>query len=138
LLVALLTLIAIGFAPVLELLVGLETGLLSSRWQAVLDTAVGHVTSLIISAAILTLIYMLVAYERPGWKQAMPGIAVATCMIEAGKSLFVYYVEHASRFDSVYGSLSSMIVLLIWLYFSARVLLYGAEVICICVQDAEP
>ncbi len=61
----------------------------------------------------------------------MPGILVAALLIELGKELFVLYVESVSRYDTVYGSVSSIIVLLIWFYFSARVLLYGTEVICV-------
>jgi len=53
-------------------------------------------------------------------------------LIELGKELFVLYVGNVSRYDAVYGSLSSIIVLLIWLYFSARVILYGTEVIGVC------
>jgi len=45
--------------------------------------------------------------------------------------LFVWYVETAADYSAVYGSVSSIIVLLIWLYFSARVVLFGAEVISV-------
>jgi len=45
--------------------------------------------------------------------------------------LFVWYIETAANYSAVYGSISSIIVLLIWLYFSARVVLFGAQVISV-------
>ena len=62
----------------------------------------------------------------------MPGTLVASLLFDLGRRGFVLYVGNASRFDAVYGSLTSIIVLLIWLYFSARFLLYGSEVIAVC------
>ena len=59
----------------------------------------------------------------------LPGILVAALLIELGKELFALYVGNVSRYDAVYGSVSSIIVLLIWLYFTARMILYGTEVI---------
>jgi membrane protein len=56
---------------------------------------------------------------------------VAALLIEMGKELFVLYVENISRYDAVYGSVSSIIVLLIWFYFSARAVLYGTELISV-------
>ena len=65
-----------------------------------------------------------------------PGILVATTAIELGKEAFALYVANASSYDAVYGSLSSIIVLIIWLYFSARVILYGTEVISVCRESS--
>ena len=73
-------------------------------------------------------IYLLVPFKRPAWRQVWPGMLTATVLIELGKKVFVYYVENVSRLDAIYGSISSVIVLLLWLYFFGRVLLYGAEV----------
>ena len=69
------------------------------------------------------------ARNMPG--SPLPGLLVAAVLIETGKSLFVWYVETAANYSAVYGSVSSIIVLLIWLYFSARVVLFGAEVISV-------
>ena len=65
----------------------------------------------------------------PPLKEVAIGAVVAAVLIEVGKEAFTFYVGNISRFDALYGSVSSIIVLLIWLYFSAAVLLFGAEVI---------
>ena len=57
-------------------------------------------------------------------------------MIEVGKQLFTLYMKSAAEYSAVYGSVSSIIVLLLWLYFSARVVLYGAELISVSVESS--
>jgi len=61
----------------------------------------------------------------------LPGAAVAALLFEAGKAMFVYYINNIAHLEAVYGSVSSIIVLLLWLYFSARVVLLGAELIAV-------
>ena len=46
-----------------------------------------------------------------------------------GKSAFVFYLNRVANLEAVYGSVSSIIVLLLWLYYSARVILLGAALI---------
>jgi membrane protein len=79
----------------------------------------------------VAIIYKIVPYERPAWREVLPTALVVAVLFEAGKALFVLYLEKASSFEAVYGSLSSVIVLLLWLYLSARLLLFGTELIAV-------
>jgi membrane protein len=69
-----------------------------------------------------------VPYHRPGWNAIWPGLVTATVLIEVGKKAFVYYADNISSMDALYGSISSIIALMLWLYFFGRVLLFGAAV----------
>lgn len=89
----------------------------------------GHVASFVSISAMLSLLYKIVPYERPAWREVIPGALVAALLFELGKTLFVLYLDNVSSLEAVYGSLTSVIVLLLWLYFSARILLFGAELI---------
>ncbi len=128
--VAILLLFATALMPTLEVLSELELGFLGGRWNALIQLIGGRTASFLISAVLLVGVYALLPYERPMRKDLVMGALVAALLIEVGKVLFALYVGTVSRFDAVYGSVSSIIVLLIWLYFSARVVLYGTEVIC--------
>jgi membrane protein len=97
----------------------------------------GHVASFVFIFLTLFLLYTLVPYERPGWREIIPGALIAALLFEVGKALFVIYLDNARSLQAVYGSLSSVIVLLLWLYFSARVLLFGAEVISVRPGDQD-
>jgi membrane protein len=63
---------------------------------------------------------------RVHWRDALVGGAVAAVLFSAGKKLFALYIAHAG-ITSSFGAAGSLAVLLMWLYFSAAVLLLGAE-----------
>lgn len=60
------------------------------------------------------------------WRDALVGGLVAAVLFSAGKKLFAVYLTHAGT-ASAFGAAGSLAVLLMWLYFSAAVLLLGAE-----------
>lgn len=60
------------------------------------------------------------------WCDALVGGTVAAALFSAGKKLFALYLAHAGMANS-FGAAGSLAVLLMWLYFSAVVLLLGAE-----------
>ena len=97
-----------------------------------LEALGGHGASFTFIFAVPSVLYTIVPYRRPRWRDVWPGALVAALLFEIGKALFVVYVENAGSLQAVYGSLTSVIVLLLWLYFSARVLLFGAEIMAAC------
>jgi membrane protein len=60
------------------------------------------------------------------WRDSLVGGFVAAVLFSAGKKLFALYLAHAGTANS-FGAAGSLAVLLMWLYFSALVLLLGAE-----------
>jgi len=60
------------------------------------------------------------------WHDALVGGIVAALLFTAGKKLFAIYLAHAGL-ATAFGAAGSLAVLLMWLYFSAAVLLLGAE-----------
>jgi membrane protein len=56
------------------------------------------------------------------------GALLATIGFEAVKQGFAIYVANYSNYDVVYGSLAGIMALLFWVYLSANILLFGAEV----------
>ncbi|MGN6652789.1 YihY/virulence factor BrkB family protein [Trinickia sp.] len=60
------------------------------------------------------------------WHDALTGGVVAALLFTAGKKLFALYLAHAGL-SNAFGAAGSLAVLLMWLYFSAAVLLLGAE-----------
>ncbi|KVU85917.1 ribonuclease [Burkholderia ubonensis] len=60
------------------------------------------------------------------WRDAAIGGTVSAILFSGGKKLFALYLAHAGT-ASAFGAAGSFAVLLMWLYFSAAVLLLGAE-----------
>jgi len=56
-----------------------------------------------------------------------PGSLLATILFVVGGLLLKMYFENFSRYNLLYGSIGSLIILMIWLYYNAIILLVGFE-----------
>jgi len=127
--VAILILLVMALIPTLGVLSEFDLGLSGSLWNTIFNSLVGRAAGFIVTVLLLTSVYTLIPYERLPRRDVIPGVLIAAVLIEVGKELFALYFGSVSSLNTLYGSLSSVILLLFWLYFSARVLLYGAEII---------
>ena len=97
-----------------------------------LEMGLGHVALRIVPWAMTLLIFLLVYRFLPNcktyWRYIWPGAVIAAVLFEVAKSLFVWYLNNIAIYDRVYGSLTSVMALLFWIYVSALVLILGAEI----------
>jgi membrane protein len=87
-----------------------------------------HLTyTLPFSLAFLTvsLLYRLVPRRRPRWSHAMVGALTFGLLWVLAKLLFVSYSDYATVYARLYGSLLEVVLLLLWVYYSAGLLLFG-------------
>jgi membrane protein len=61
------------------------------------------------------------------WRAALLGSGMATLLLEGTKNAFFWYVREIANFNAIYGPLSSVILLLVWIYLSAVLVLFGAS-----------
>lgn len=83
---------------------------------------------------VLCLLYRLSAPSKVPLRYTMPGALgalIAWMSISIG---FSYYVENLAHYSVLYGSIGAIVILLLWLYFSATTLLLGAELNQIILQ----
>ena len=89
-----------------------------------------QVVNLAISFAVITLLFAAIYKVLPdveiAWSDVWIGAAVTALLFTIGKLLIGLYLGHASV-GSTYGAAGSLLVLLIWVYYSAQILLFGAE-----------
>lgn len=117
-----------AISPLADLVSGLEIKFPGDFWGQLIDLVGGRLVSLASTAAMIACTYFLIPFHRVGWKETWPGLVTASVLIELGKYVFVYYVDNISSMDAIYGSISSIIALMLWLYYFGRVLLYGADI----------
>lgn len=65
--------------------------------------------------------------KKPRWRWVTWGSTVATILWVVGSALFAFYAGHFANYNKTYGSLGAVVILLMWLYVSAFVVLLGAE-----------
>jgi len=61
------------------------------------------------------------------WKLFTPGSIFATIFIIITSIGFNYYINHFSQYNKVYGSIGTLMIILIWMYFNSIILLTGFE-----------
>ncbi len=75
---------------------------------------------------------LLIYYQLPGRKgrvrHEVIGAALAALSWMLMTKLFSFYIQHISSASRMYGSLTSIILIIIWLYIGMQIILYGAEV----------
>ena len=75
----------------------------------------------------LFLLYALAQDGRQPWRNIWPGTLAALAAWMGLSWLYAWYVEHMAHYSLLYGSIGTVIVLLIWLNLSATALIMGAE-----------
>ena len=97
-----------------------------------LGIGLGHLALRMVPWAMTLLIFLMVYRFLPDcktyWRFIWPGAVVASVLFEVAKSLFVWYLNNIATYDQVYGSLTSVMALLFWIYISALILILGAEI----------
>ena len=83
--------------------------------------------ALLISFAIFLTIYKYLPNTRTYWRYVWPGALLAGVLFELGKNIFLWYLETFAQFEQLYGNVASIIVLMVWTYFCAFILIVGAE-----------
>ncbi|MDZ7726755.1 MAG: YihY/virulence factor BrkB family protein [Dehalococcoidia bacterium] len=82
----------------------------------------------IFTAIVFLMLYTLIPAKRPGWRSALPGVIVATLVFELLKFGFAWYISTFGNYDATYGTLGFVIILLMFIYLSSQVMLFGAEI----------
>jgi len=98
---------------------------LSPLPMAVMETA-NALLSFVTITLMFAVIYKLLPDVRIRWRDVWVGAAVTALLFTIGKSLIGLYLGR-STVASVYGAAGSLIVILLWIYYSAQVVFFGAE-----------
>jgi membrane protein len=75
--------------------------------------------------------------EVPQWQWVSPGAVIATVLWLIGSIIFSIYVRNFGSYNETYGSLGAVVILLMWFWLSAFIVLLGAEVNCELERQTE-
>ena len=124
--------LAIGFILVVSLAVSTWVAALGA-WSAsllpapeVILHALNFLVSLFIITGLFSAIYKFLPDVRIEWHDVLLGGAVTSALFGVGKLALGLYLGKAS-FASMYGAAASMVVLIVWVYYSGQIFFLGAE-----------
>ena len=103
----------------------------------ILLRVVYFVVSLIVFTALFAALFKYVPDVRIPWRSVLVGALVTAVLFTAGKFLIGFYLGRTTV-ASAYGAAGSLVLLLIWLYYSSLIVLLGAEFTQVVDQRVRP
>ena len=76
---------------------------------------------------VVSILYRYGPAHKRRWKFFSPGSILATTLAVLTSLGFSYYINHFSQYNKIYGSIGTLIVLMIWLYLNSLIILIGFE-----------
>ena len=81
----------------------------------------------LVMAISLGILYQLALGQLRPLREVLPGVGSSLAAWLLLSMAFSYYVENMARYAQLYGSIATIVVVLLWLYMSGQVLILGAE-----------
>jgi membrane protein len=100
--------------------------ILPAAYLIIVYTSTKLVVFLLVFSVFL-LLYKFVPNTKTYWRSVWPGALLAAVLFELARTLFIFYLDNFANYQLIYGSITSIIILLIWIYYSAFVMILGAE-----------
>jgi len=124
--------LGIGFLLMVSLVFSAGMAALSAQWDplfsgwASVANAVDVAVSILLATAVFAMIYKSMPRVRIDWKDVWVGATVTSLLFIAGKFLIGVYIGR-SNISTSFGAAASLVVVLLWVYYSAQIFLFGAE-----------
>ena len=125
--------VSLGFILLVSLIInGLLDSLMGRLKQAFPDltVVVVYIINLLLTFVVITLLFGIIFKVLPDakikWRDVLVGSMATAGLFMIGKFLITYYIG-TSDVGSIYGTAGSLVVLLLWVYYSAVILYFGAE-----------
>jgi membrane protein len=124
--------LGIGFLLIVSLAFSAALSALSKWWDPESQSWLTFtgLSELGLSFVLVTVVFAMIYKTMPratiAWRDVWVGAAVTSLLFIAGKSLIGLYIGR-SGVTSVFGAAASLIVVLLWVYYSAQIFLFGAE-----------
>lgn len=120
--------------PIIALSVSLSTGFIKETVRAWLGTAVASLllslTAPVVIALVFFLIYIVVPDTHVPWKDAAVGSVTAAVIWNIAKAGFIWSSSASSKYSAIYGAMSVLPLLMLWVYLSWWIVLFGASYTC--------
>ena len=132
--------LALGFLLAISLVV--STGLAAfSSWMGGGESLFWQLVNFLVSLAVLGFLFAMLFKWFPdavvGWRAALIGGLATSLLFNLGKLAIGWYIGRQGL-ESTYGAASSLVVLLVWVYYSAQIVLFGAEITRVLTKGEAP
>ena len=129
--ISLAAVLALGFLLLVSLIVTAGLAAFGKYAAPHIEEWLLHLISMLVSLSVISLLFAMMFKWLPDaavdWYDVWLGAVITAVLFEVGKSAIGFYIGKQGL-DSTYGAAASIIVVLIWVYYSSQIILIGAEV----------
>jgi membrane protein len=125
--------LVLGFLFLVSLLLSAILGIVSEYIQTVAPTIAGVAASIfsflltfVVITGLFAALFKLLPDIKIRWKTTLSGAALTTLLFLIGEYLLGYYFTQSNP-TSVYGGASSVVLIMLWVYYTCLILFFGAE-----------
>jgi membrane protein len=122
--------LALGFLLAVSLVINTALAAVST-WMGGAQTVFWQVVNFAVTLGVLTALFAALFRWFPDadvdWVDAWPGALVSALLFNVGKLAIAWYIG-TQGLESTYGAAASLVVLLIWIFYSVQIVLFGAEI----------
>ena len=123
---------ALGFLLIVSLVISAGLTAFGNYLDTVLPMGrlilpgLNFIVSVVLLGVLFGAIYKVLPDRSLQWNDVIVGAAITSVLFNIGKSLIAWYIG-SSAIASSYGAAGGLIVLLLWVYYSVQIFLFGAE-----------
>ena len=121
LVVGLLLILSIGITTVFTILIDQNL-----PWIGLALSFSAGLLAFLLTVIIFMVLYKFIPHTKTSWRHIWPGAVLAAILFEIAKSGFTIYLSRFVNYEAIYGSVGSVIALLVWVYICAYILILGA------------
>ncbi|MBA4054571.1 MAG: ribonuclease BN [Marivirga sp.] len=132
---------SVGFVLLVSLVVDAALVVFQGMLSKVLEGITLYILNamnIFISLAFITVIFGLLFKVLPDakikWRDVWVGSVITTALFTAGKFIIGFYLGNSS-FNSAYGAAGSVVIILVWVYYSTTIFLFGAELTSVYAEE---
>jgi len=122
--------LAIGFLLLVSMVMTAGLAAAGKLLGSYVPEAALQITGFVVSFAMISLLFAMMFKWMPDapvqWRDVWLGAVGTAALFEIGKFLIGLYIGKQGL-ESTFGAASSLVVVLIWVYYSAQIVLFGAE-----------
>jgi membrane protein len=122
--------LAIGFLLLISMLLTAGLAALTKNMGNVVPETFAQAASFLVSFAVISVLFAMMFKWLPdarvAWQDVWLSAVVTAALFEIGKFAIGFYIGKQGL-ESTYGASASIVVVLIWVYYSAQIVLWGAE-----------
>lgn len=140
-LISLAMVASIGFVLLVSLVVDTVLVVFQGMLSRILEGItlyILNIVNIVISLGFITVIFGLMFKVLPDaqikWRDVWVGSLVTTALFTIGKYLIGFYLGNSS-FNSAYGAAGSLVIILVWIYYSTVIFLFGAELTSVYTEE---